>query len=69
MSSSNPLPNANLFHENVHYKLFRAKDGKVKAKALGSPNKKRMIKRIWVPKCIVDQERATKLAWVPKVKT
>ena len=67
--SSIVLPNANMFHENTHFKLFRNKDGKVNAKALGPPNKKRKVKSIWVPKCIVDLERSTKYEWVPKNKT
>jgi hypothetical protein len=58
MSSIN-FPNANLFHENVHYKLFRANNGRVMAKAIGPPDKKRKIKRTWVAKSIVNQERAT----------
>ncbi|GJM99751.1 hypothetical protein PR202_ga16880 [Eleusine coracana subsp. coracana] len=67
--SSIDLPNANLFHENTHFKLFRGKGGKVIAKALRPPNKKRKVKSIWVPKCIVDLERSTKYKWVPKNKT
>ncbi|GJN36800.1 hypothetical protein PR202_gb25696 [Eleusine coracana subsp. coracana] len=67
--SSIVLPNANLFHENTHFKPFRNKDGKVKAKAFGLPNKKRKVKSIWVPKCTVDLERLATYKWVPKNKT
>ncbi|GJN31911.1 hypothetical protein PR202_gb20366 [Eleusine coracana subsp. coracana] len=45
------------------------KNGKVKAKALEPPNKKRKVKSIWVPKCIVDLERSATYKWVPKNKT
>ncbi|GJN16217.1 hypothetical protein PR202_gb03180 [Eleusine coracana subsp. coracana] len=41
--SSIALPNANLFYENPHFKIFRNEDGKVKVKALGPPNKKRKV--------------------------
>lgn len=63
------LPNTNHFHDGVNYKLFKEKNGKVMAKALGPPDKKHKPMRIWVPKCIVDLERATKLKWVLKAKT
>ena len=53
----------------MNYKLFKEENGKVMAKALGLPNKKHKPRRIWVPKCIVDLERATKLKWVLKAKT
>ena len=66
--SSIAFPNANLFHENTHFKLYREKDGKVKAKALGPPDKTRRIKQIWVPKSIVDRERKAKFVWAPKTK-
>lgn len=67
--SSKIMPNSNLFHENTHFKLFRNKNGKVMARPLGPPDKKRKVKKIWVPKCIVDLERDTKLKWVPKKVT
>ena len=30
---------------------------------------KRRIRKIWVPKCIVDLERETKYKWAPKTET
>ncbi|KAK3136430.1 hypothetical protein QOZ80_5BG0434240 [Eleusine coracana subsp. coracana] len=66
--NSTVLLNANLFHENTHFKHFRNKDGKVKAKALGPPNKKRKVKSIWVPKCIIDLENRLRTSGCPRTR-
>ena len=63
-----PLPqHARPFAFNAHYIVRQDKNDKVKVSFMRPPNKQR-LRKIWVPKSLVEKIKDPKQMWVPKTQ-